>query len=534
DGLISATRDFTILVSEQSEDLEVVTRVLPPAFVDRPYEQSLTVYGGVPPYTWELRGLLPDGMVLDSEGVIRGRPMQIDLRMFPVRVVDALGANSDRILVLKVVRASESLRLATDAIPDGFVDEPYTATFRAEEATGTAPFTFSQIDGTLPDGLTLTGDTIAGTPTKAGIFDVTIRVTDADGENDANRFIIEIGESNGVGFLTTSIPDAEIGTPYTAEDGSEVRLRAISEQGSSEVVFDIVQGSLPSGLSLAADGVISGTPGSRGVFEIVVRAVDTAGQRSLRAFGLLVNDPPVPPPPMMATEDCQCVRTEAGSPTLGIFLLGLMAAVGMVRSRRRRAALLAAALVFGAGTGTAEAQLNYVVSQRTQPYVLRSGGTAFNFSSLDDGSATITLPFAFSFYGQDFTQVTVGTNGYVTFGGGGSSRFNGSFPSTSSPNNMIAVWWDDLVTTGEEWFVEGTAPNRVVTIEYKNAFRFNDSNSGVIRAQLRLFEGRSRFEIHYGGVNNPSGANSPSWNASAGCENNNADSGGNLLSCNPI
>lgn len=532
DGLVSAVRDFTVLVSEQSEDIEVVTRILPPAYVDRPYEQSLTVYGGVPPYTWELRGLLPEGMVLDPEGILRGRPMQSDLRMFPVRVIDALGASDDRVLILKVVRQSQSLRLATDAIPDGRIGDTYTATFRAIEATGTAPFIFTITDGMLPDGLTLTDDTISGVPEKAGDFDITVRVTDADGDNDANRFLIEIGESNGVRFLTTTIPDAEIGAPYVSEDGSEVRLRAISEQGSDGVVFEIVQGGLPDGVTLSSDGAVTGTPGRRGPFEMVVRAVDTAGQETLRAFGLLVNDPPTPAPPPVVAESCRCVQTTptATLPGLGLFVLGL--GLMLRRGRRRRLLPLAVALLSLSAATPARAQtFDYVVSERTEAYVERTGGTAIRFPFSDDSSSTITLPFDFQFYGQTFNQVSVSTNGYVAMGNtSAQSLSNRSMPSTFAPNNIIALWWDDLESTGEEWFVDGTAPNRVATIQYKNANRLGAATAGRVRVQLRLFEGRSRFEIHYGGV---AGATSGSafWTFSAGYEDTTGNRGSNLFRC---
>jgi hypothetical protein len=82
------------------------------------------------------------------------------------------------------------LRVATVVLPDGqFTGTPqaYSATLAA--AGGTPPYvTWSIIAGSLPGGLALTpsSGTIAGTPTAAGVFNFTARVTDSTG-NTASR-----------------------------------------------------------------------------------------------------------------------------------------------------------------------------------------------------------------------------------------------------------------------------------------------------------------------------------------------------------
>ncbi|MEO0194850.1 MAG: hypothetical protein ABIL88_01135 [candidate division WOR-3 bacterium] len=65
----------------------------------------------------------------------------------------------------------------------------------------------------------------------------------------------------------------------------------------------------------------------------------------------------------------------------------------------------------------------------------------------DDATWTITLPFAFDFYGSSYTTITVSSNGWIGMGTGYPSSYfsNSSIPNTSAPNNIIAVMWDDLV-----------------------------------------------------------------------------------------
>ena len=59
---------------------------------------------------------------------------------------------------------------------------------------GVQPYTWSVVAGTLPPGLELPRreNTISGTPTTAGTFTFTIRVTDAPGASSEQLFSITI------------------------------------------------------------------------------------------------------------------------------------------------------------------------------------------------------------------------------------------------------------------------------------------------------------------------------------------------------
>jgi len=72
-----------------------------------------------------------------------------------------------------------------------------------------------------------------------------------------------------------------------------------------------------------------------------------------------------------------------------------------------------------------------------------------------DALATVTLPFAFTFYGVSYTQITVCSNGFLTFGTTNNADFrNGRLPGPSGPNPLIAPFWDDLVfSTGSGIYV---------------------------------------------------------------------------------
>lgn len=70
-----------------------------------------------------------------------------------------------------------TITLSPTTLPAGTVGTPYSATFTASGSTGT-PYTFALTAGTLPSGLTLTGDTLAGNPNAAATFNFTITASD--------------------------------------------------------------------------------------------------------------------------------------------------------------------------------------------------------------------------------------------------------------------------------------------------------------------------------------------------------------------
>ena len=82
------------------------------------------------------------------------------------------------------------------------------------------------------------------------------------------------------------------------------------------------------------------------------------------------------------------------------------------------------------------------------------GGPAFSWVDIsgdgtevslsDDDGTTVPLPFTFEFYGEPKTEISISSNGYLTFGSDASSLGNSELPNPESPNDLIAMYWDDL------------------------------------------------------------------------------------------
>lgn len=73
---------------------------------------------------------------------------------------------------------------------------------------------------------------------------------------------------------------------------------------------------------------------------------------------------------------------------------------------------------------------------------LRDGGDQ------QDQSTVVNLPFTFQYYGEDFNQITVSTNGWLAMGDHRQLLLarNRHIPGAENAPGMIAPFWDDLIT----------------------------------------------------------------------------------------
>ncbi len=89
----------------------------------------------------------------------------------------------------------------------------------------------------------------------------------------------------------------------------------------------------------------------------------------------------------------------------------------------------------------------------------------------DDGSIVVPLPFTFSYYGTDYSQLKIVTNGWVGFDVASinTAYLNSTIPSVAEPNNVLYPFWDDLDTrtTGAVYYFNDAANNRFI-VEWKD------------------------------------------------------------------
>ena len=119
--------------------------------------------------------------------------------------------------------------ITTVALPDGKVGDAYSQTLAA---TGTNPITWSIEAGTLPDGLTLVGDTIKGTPSKAGDFKFTVKATNGGG-SDTKELTIKVADAEAAKYHNVTLTDAGTGATGAGSHaaGTTVNIYAGTKSG---------------------------------------------------------------------------------------------------------------------------------------------------------------------------------------------------------------------------------------------------------------------------------------------------------------
>lgn len=79
---------------------------LPDASVGSAYSEQLNTEGGSPPYTFTLSsGTLPDGLSIDTAGLISGTPTTEETQSFRIAFVDSLGSSCYKDFTLEVIQA---------------------------------------------------------------------------------------------------------------------------------------------------------------------------------------------------------------------------------------------------------------------------------------------------------------------------------------------------------------------------------------------------------------------------------------------
>jgi len=176
------------------------------------------------------------------------------------------------------------ITLAPPTLPNGLVGQAYSQSITAQ--SGVAPFTFSVSSGALPPGLTLsTAGLLSGSATSTGTFPFTASVVDVGGVPGSRAYSLTIA-CPVIAITPGSLPDAQLNVPYAAT--------FIASGGTAPYAFSIQAGSLPVGLTLAANGQLTGTPTSTGAAVFTVAATDTFGCVGTEVYTLPVfTDPAV-------------------------------------------------------------------------------------------------------------------------------------------------------------------------------------------------------------------------------------------------
>ncbi|HEY3296227.1 MAG TPA: C25 family cysteine peptidase [bacterium] len=160
-------------------------------------------------------------------------------------------------------------------------------------------------------------------------------------------------------------------------------------------------------------------------------------------------------------------------------------------------------------------------------------GTSLNFNdTAEDGdqSSVLNLPFNFTFYGRAFNQITVCTNGWLSFGSSTQVDFrNYRMGSPIGPPNIVAAYWDDLKAWGADnnvyWYYNSTEHYYAVEWKVQTLWTSVDEIFEVLLYDPSYYptaRGDGKIKVQYNTVNlsaNQDNSGNDNYYATVGIEN---------------
>jgi len=150
----------------------------------------------------------------------------------------------------------------------------------------------------------------------------------------------------------------------------------------------------------------------------------------------------------------------------------------------------------------------YTFSAVSGTYTPITGGTAVSYlygaaANADDGYAAITIGFPFVYNGTSYTVIRPCANGFASLGtvltGTTDTWSNDLSGGLGAGRPIISPLWDDMDngSGNTSYLLSGTAPDRVLTIQWFNSKWQYSGLTGAISFQLKLYETTNVIEFVY-------------------------------------
>jgi len=261
--------------------------VCPAGQVGQPYYNGsalqLIARGGCDVYRWEIvNGSLPPGLSMSSDGKVSGVPTAATEVVPWVIVHDLLPSeggyswcigdnHSERQFVFRV---GPGLSIQDQSVPAGTIGQPYSKQLTVWSVTnlnpvqgGPAAATWSIASGSLPPGVNFSSSgLLSGTPTAEGSFTFVVKAAGGGTATDTETETLVVRQPV---TLTTALgaAKAEVGMPFSSLQSAG--------GGSGTYTWSVSKGALPTGVTLANEGTISGAPTLPGRYAFTLTVTDS-------------------------------------------------------------------------------------------------------------------------------------------------------------------------------------------------------------------------------------------------------------------
>jgi uncharacterized protein with beta-barrel porin domain len=266
---LTGTKSYSVTVPDPSNG--IVVAAVPNANLNSPYNITLSASGATGPYTFTLEsGALPTSLTL-TNGVISGVPTILGTYNFSIRATDSSPAPGPYFhvtnLSIVVQNVPPTAGPVSATVAYGSTNNPISLNITGATATSVAISTAASHGSAVASGTSITYTPTTGF---AGADSFFYTASNGVGPSSPAKVTVTISPPTIV-FTPTAPPSPTAGVPYS-------HSIANASGGTGPYTYTVSTGSLPAGLTLAANGTIAGTPKATGTFTVKVIATDsTAG-----------------------------------------------------------------------------------------------------------------------------------------------------------------------------------------------------------------------------------------------------------------
>ncbi len=275
---LNITSTFTLNVNCQT------ITVTPPAIntgtAGSAFSQTFTQSGGIGATLFTTASALPTGITLASNGLLSGTPTQTGTFPITVKATDSNGCMGTANYTLTI--NCQTITVTNPGVNTGTAGVAFSQTFTQTGGIGATTFSTASA---LPTGITLlSGGLLSGTPTRTGAFPITVKATDSNGcMGTSATYTLTINCQT----ITVANPGVTSGTVGVAFS------QTFTQSGGIGTTNFSTASTLPTGLTLASNGLLSGAPTQNGTFPLTVKATDSNGCMGTSNYTLTINCPAI-------------------------------------------------------------------------------------------------------------------------------------------------------------------------------------------------------------------------------------------------
>lgn len=287
-----------------------------------------SVNGGYGPFAYSYSVSNPIANVSGSSGPqVSIDPSAVGFFTVTVKVTDSLGANgtasSSKVEVYSALKTSLTISNSTPLLGQ-------TVAISTDVTGGASPYSYSYT-GLPPGAVSVNKPAIGFLPTQSDYYNITVHVTDANGNNESSSVILHVIFDFNV-VVTSNV---SAGSPFTISVNTNETFSGNTASGSITTsggigILTYNYTGLPPGVKSQDSPTLRGVTDQPGTYQITVSVKDQAGDHKSHTITLVVL-------PSSTSSLIKFISGVYGFATIGAIAVAVAGSVFMIRRKRNKA-----------------------------------------------------------------------------------------------------------------------------------------------------------------------------------------------------